>query len=191
MPEPASADAIAPETVRTFVAAGHGDLATVQALLAQHPLLLNAGHEWRPGDVETAVQAAAHVGNRPIAEFLLGQGAPLSVCTAAMLGRADDVDRLLADNPSRIGEPGAHGIPLLAHAALSGDADLVASLHGRGAREGVSFALHNAARRGDAPIVRYLLDNDAPDLAWQDFQGKTAREVAEAAGHGAVVAMLD
>ncbi|MEO8082218.1 MAG: ankyrin repeat domain-containing protein [Ardenticatenales bacterium] len=191
MPEPSSADPIAPDIVRTFVAAGHSDLATVQTLLAQHPTLLNVGHEWRPGDIETAVQAAAHVGNRPIAEFLLGQGAQLSICTAAMLGRADEVDRLLADDPARIGEPGAHGIPLLAHAALSGDADLVASLHGRGAREGVSFALHNAARRGIEPIVRYLLANDTPDLAWQDFQGKTAREVAEAGGHSAVVALLD
>lgn len=189
MPETPSS-AIDPDVIRTFVAAGHGDIATVRTLLAEHPSLLNAGHEWRPGDVETAVQAAAHVGNRPIAEFLLGQGAPLSVCTAAMLGRREDVDRLLADDPARIDEPGAHGIPLLAHAALSGDADLIASLHGRGAREGVSFALHNAARRGDEAVVRYLLENDAPDLAWQDFQGRTAREVAEAGGHDAVVALL-
>lgn len=184
-------DTVTPDIVRTFVAAGHSDLATVETLLAEHPSLLNAGHEWAPGDVETAVEAAAHVGNRAIAEFLLGQGAPLSICTAAMLGRTEAIDRLLADDPSRIAEAGAHAIPLLAHAALSGDADVVALLHGRGAREGVSFALHNAARRGIEPIVRYLLANDTPDLTWQDYQGKTAREVAEAGGHSAVVALLD
>lgn len=183
-------DSLPPDVVRTFVAAGHGDLASVQALLAEHPTLLDVGHEWRPGDVETAVQAAAHVGNVPIATFLVDHGAPLSICTAAMLGRTADIERLLAEDAARIDELGAHGIPLLAHAALSGDVDVVALLHGRGARLGVSFALHNAARGGNAPIVRYLMANDTPDLTWQDYQGKTAREVAEAEGHDEVLALL-
>lgn len=183
-------DELDPDLVRTFVGAGHGDLATVQRLLAEHPALLDAGHAWRPGDIETAVQAAAHVGHDAIATFLLDAGAPLAIPTAAMLGRTADVERLLAEDPSRIDERGAHGIPLLAHAALSGDADLVARLHRRGAREGVSFALHNAARGGHAGIVRYLLEHDTPDLAWQDFQGQTARQVAEAGGHAAVLALL-
>ena len=185
MPEP-----ISPDLVRAFVIAGHSDLNAVRSMLVEHPELLDMGHEWRPGDVETAVMAAAHVGNAAIAEFLVEAGAPLSICTAAMLGRTTDIERLLADDRARIAERGAHAIPLLAHAALSGDADVVALLHGRGAREGVSFALHNAARGGNAPIFRYLMANDTPDLAWQDFPGKTAREVAEAGGHDEVVALL-
>jgi len=185
MPEPLS-----PDLVRAFVIAGHSDLNAVRSMLVEHPALLDMGHEWRPGDVETAVMAAAHVGNTPIAEFLLDAGAPLSICTAAMLGRTADIDRLLAEDAARIEAFGAHGIPLLAHAALSGDVDVVTLLHGRGARLGVSFALHNAARGGNAPIVRYLMANDTPDLTWQDYQGKTAREVAEAGGHDDVVALL-
>lgn len=179
-----------PETVRAFVIAGHADLARVREMLDERPELLDAAHAWQPGDTETAIQAAAHVGNRPIAELLLARGAPLALCTAAMLGRVDDVERLLAEEPARIAERGAHGIPLLAHAALSGDAALVALLHGRGAREGVSFALHNAARAGDAAIVRYLMEHDAPDLGWTDFAGKTAAEVAAAGGHDEVLALL-
>jgi len=179
-----------PDTVREFVIAAHADLERVRSMLAEQPELLDAAHPWQPGDTESAIQAAAHVGNRPIAELLLARGAPLALCTAAMLGRADDAERLLAEDPARIDERGAHGIPLLAHAALSGDGALVAMLHGRGAREGVSFALHNAARGGHASLVRYLLDHDAPDLAWTDFQGRTAAEVAEAGGHTEVVALL-
>lgn len=181
---------IDPETVRAFVAAGHSDLERVQAMLAEQPELLDMPHEWSPGDTETAVQAAAHVGNRPIAELLLARGAPLAICTAAMLGRTADVERLLAEDPERIDEHGAHRIPLLAHAALSGDPELVALLHGRGARDGVAFAFHNAARRGNAAIARYLLENDAPDLTWTDFQGRTAAEVAEAGGHDEVLALI-
>jgi len=179
-----------PETVRAFVAAGHADLPRVRALLAENPALRDVEHPWAPGDTETALGAASHVGNRAIAEFLLAEGAPLTISAAAMLGRTADVERLLEEEPSRIAERGAHGIPLLAHAALSGDVDLVALLHGRGAREGVSFALHNAARSGDADIVRYFMEHDAPDLGWTDFAGKTAAEVAAAGGHDAVLALL-
>ncbi|MBK8541891.1 MAG: ankyrin repeat domain-containing protein [Anaerolineae bacterium] len=180
-----------PETVRAFVIAGHGNLETVQAMLAETPALRDAAHEWRPGDTETALAGAAHVGNAPIAEYLLTEGAPLTIHAAAMLGRRDDVAALLDASPELLQAPGAHGIPLLAHAALSGSAELVADLHGRGAREGVAMALGMAAGRGDAATVRWLLDNDQPDLAWTNVRGQTALEVARAAGHDAVVAALE
>ncbi|HQZ70975.1 MAG TPA: hypothetical protein PK826_06595, partial [Anaerolineae bacterium] len=51
-----------PETVRAFVIAGHGNLETVQTMLAETPALRDAAHEWRPGDTETALAGAAHVG---------------------------------------------------------------------------------------------------------------------------------
>ena len=76
------------EQVREFVIAGHGNFAKVKQMLAAQPSLLNQANEWRPGDRETAVQAAAHVGNRPIAEYLLDQGAPLAICRASTLDPA-------------------------------------------------------------------------------------------------------
>jgi hypothetical protein len=78
---------LSPEWVREFVIAGHGDLAKVQAMLSETPSLLNAAHEWKPGDTETAIQGASHVGNAAIAEYLLAWNAPLAIYTAAMLGR--------------------------------------------------------------------------------------------------------
>lgn len=180
-----------PETIRAFVIAGHGDLAKVQAMLDETPALRDAAHEWRPGDTETALAGAAHVGNAPIAAYLLEQGAPMTIHAAAMLGRREAVGELLAASPKLLRAPGAHGIPLLAHAALSGDAALVADLHQRGAREGVDMALGMAAGRGDAATVRWLLDNDQPDLSWTDFRGQTALETARAAGHDDVVAVLE
>jgi ankyrin repeat protein len=179
-----------PDQIREFVSAGHGNLPRVKEMLAENPALLNVAQAWSETDHETAIQAAAHVGARETAEFLLGQGAPLAIPTAAMLGRTSDVERLLAEEPERIREAGAHGIPLLAHAALSGDATLVARLYERGARTGVSFALGNAAAGGHLALARWLLDNAQPDLTWKNWQGRTALTLAEEAGHTALAALL-
>jgi ankyrin repeat protein len=171
-------DQLSNELVREFVIAGHGSLDKVKAMLAEHPTLLNAAHEWRPGDTETALQGAAHVGNAPIAEFLLAQGAPLDICTAAMLGRKDAVEHFLVGDPNLIRAHGAHGISLLTHAALSGDVELVRMLAGRGAQEGMSPALVNAVSKGHLELTRWLLENGEPDLTWKNFQEKTALDIA-------------
>ena len=105
---------LAQDTIDEFVVASHHDLPRVQTMLAENPDLLNENAQW----IETPIQASAHVGNRPIAEYLLGQGAPLDICTAAMLGRIDEVRSLLADDPELAHAHGAHNIPV--H-VLSGD----------------------------------------------------------------------
>jgi len=166
------------ELVREFVIAGHGNLPRVKELLGQHPELLNAAYPWSETDKETAIMAAGQVGSVSVAEYLLAQGAPLGICNAAMLGRRNDVERFLANNPESIRAKGAHGIPLLAHAALSGNNDLVKMLVENGAVEGTSFALHNAVSRGHFEVARWLLDNAKPDVNWKNYQGKTALEVA-------------
>lgn len=166
------------ELVREFVIAGHGDLEKVQEILAAQPELLNVAHQWGEDDFETAVQAAAHVGNAEIAEYLLAQGAPLEICTAAMLGRQADVERFVREDKEAINATGAHRIPLLTHAVWSGNLELVQWLVGQGALAGVSSALRNVAAIGDYEIVRWLLENTEPDLALKDFQGKTALALA-------------
>lgn len=178
------------EQVREFVIAGHGNLARVQELLDDMPELLNAAHEWGPGDTETALQGAAHVGNAPIAEYLLDQGAPAEICTAAMLGWRDDVRRLVDSEPERVQAKGAHGIPLLAHAAFSGDTALVSELYERGARDGAEAALHNAIARGHTALARWLLEHTSPDLGWQNFRGQTALDLALSSGDQAMVQLL-
>lgn len=178
------------EQLREFVIAGHWNLPRVQELLAQYPDLLNARYQWGENDYETAIQAAAHAGSPRVAEFLLGQGAPLEICTAAMLGRQPEVENLLAGDPSLSSARGAHGIPLMAHAALSGRVPLAKMLFERGAREGMSFALSNAVSRGHVQMAGWLLENGQPDLQWKNYEGKTALTIASEAGNQDMLSLL-
>jgi hypothetical protein len=108
--------------VQQFVGNAHGDLDRVKELLTQEPALINACWDWGGGDFETALGAAAHMGRRDIAEFLLGNGARLDLFAAAMLGKLDIVRAALEAFPEAIQTPGPHGIPLIAHAQAGGEA---------------------------------------------------------------------
>jgi hypothetical protein len=110
-----------PETVQSFVANAHGDLEVVRALLAEEPALVNAAWDWGGGDWETGLGAAAHMGRRDIALFLLENGARLDIFGAAMLGDVEVVRAMLAAYPAKRDELGPHGIPLVAHARAGGD----------------------------------------------------------------------
>ncbi len=179
------------EEIREFVIAGHGNLQKVKQMLAERPDFLNIAYEWRPDDTETALQGAAHVGSREIAEYLLAQGAPLDICTAAMLGHQSDVERFLQEDTANINANGAHGIPLLTHAALSGDVALVQMLNARGATNGMSMALSLAVSKGHASVTRWLLENGSPDLTWKNFQEKTAMEIADENGNSELRELLE
>ena len=107
--------------VHEFVGKSHADLDGIKQLLAQEPALINSAWDWGGGDWETALGAAAHVGRRDIAEFLLENGARLDLFAAAMLGNLDIVRTTLAAYPEAINIPGPHGIPLIAHAQAGGN----------------------------------------------------------------------
>jgi hypothetical protein len=113
--------ALDPATVESFVAKSHGDFEGVQALLAEEPALVNATWDWGGGDFETALGAAAHMGRRDIALFLLERGARIDVFAAAMLGETEIVRAVLAAYPEAREVPGPHGIPLIEHARAGGD----------------------------------------------------------------------
>lgn len=181
---------LTPQSIQEFVIAGHGNLDKVKAMLAENPELLNIAHQWRPGDSETALQGAAHVGNRAIAEFLLSLGAPLEITTAAMLGQVEAVRQMLGADPELAQHKGAHGIPLLPHAAFAGSAELMQLLADYEASEGASMALGFAAGRGHLEVAQWLLQNTKPDLGWQNFQGKTALELATEAGHTQIAELI-
>ncbi|MEW6086022.1 MAG: ankyrin repeat domain-containing protein [Chloroflexota bacterium] len=107
--------------VQEFVGVAHGDLNRVKELLAQEPALVNATWDWGGGDFETALGAAAHMGAKGVANFLLENGARLDIFAAAMLGNLDVVKAALAAYPESINIAGPHGIPLIAHAKAGGD----------------------------------------------------------------------
>lgn len=113
--------ALEAKLVQEFVSVAHGDSNRTKELLAQEPALVNATWDWGGGDFETALGAAAHMGARDIANFLLDHGARLDLFAAAMLGKLDVVKAALTAYPESINTPGPHGIPLIAHAKAGGD----------------------------------------------------------------------
>lgn len=179
------------ETIKFFVLASHGNLEKVKTMLAEQPELLNVKHQWGEDDFEDGLGAAAHVGNAPIAEFLLEQGAPLTVCAAAALGRYDDVKTFLDADSSAANARGAHGIPIMFHAAMSGNVQLTELLKTRGCTEGYNHAVHGAIAHGETPMVEWLLNNGVTDITVQNYEGKTPLEKAQEYEDAEVIALLE
>ena len=111
-----------PELVRDLVTVSHFDLNRVKELVGTHPSSVIAAWDWGFGDWETPLGAASHMGNRPIAEYLISKGAPTSLFSAAMLGQLDLLRALVAAQPGIQRIHGPHSISLLAHARMGGDA---------------------------------------------------------------------
>jgi len=121
--------ALDPELVRDFVANAHVNRDRVAELLELEPMLINAAWDWGGGDWETALGAAAHVGRKDIAHFLLARGARMDIFAAAMLGEVEIVEAILKVFPDARHSRGPHGIPLLDHARAGGqEAALVVEL---------------------------------------------------------------
>jgi hypothetical protein len=133
-----------PTLVKEVVTVSHGNLVGVRELVEKQPALARASIDWGFGDWETCIDAASHVGNKPIADFLLANGARPTIFSAAMMGQLDVVKAFVAARPGVQKTYGPHGITLMAHARVGG-ADA-------------------------APVVRYLTtlgdaDNPLPSAA--------------------------
>ena len=176
------------DQIDAFVMAAHGNLDRVKEMLEAHPELRDGRHSRTDED---ALGAAAHVGNRPIAEYLLASGAPATIFSAAMLGDVEAVRDFLDRDPSLANAGGAHGIPLMVHAGAGGDTAVAELLRARGCREGFGQALHGAAMFGHEAMVRWLLERGVDDVNLPSTQGKTALDLARLAGHHEVVRMLE
>ena len=111
-----------PELVHEMVTVAHFDLKRVQELVGVRPSLARAAWDWGFGDWETALGAASHMGNRPIAEYLISQGARPSLFSATMLGQLEVVKAFVAAQPGAQRIRGPHSITLLAHARMGGEA---------------------------------------------------------------------
>jgi len=111
-----------PELVREMVLVAHFDLKRVKELVGARPSLARAAWDWGFGDWESALGAASHMGNRPIADYLISQGARPSIFSAAMLGQLEVVKAFVAAQPHIQHIRGPHSICLLAHAKAGGEA---------------------------------------------------------------------
>jgi len=181
---------LTPEIIREFVIAAHFNFEKVRTMAAQQPALVTVRHQWGENDYEDGLGAASHVGNRPIAEFFLGQGVPLSIFAAAMLGRTSDVEAFIQADPAQANAHGAHRIPILFHAALSGETALANLLLDAGCNEGFDDALHAAISYGHLDMVNWLLEHGANDLQVLNYEGKTPLKKAVDGGQTAIADVL-
>jgi len=110
--------------VQDFVIYAHTDIKMVEKLLGKEPALVNSFMDWGGGDWESGLGAAAHMGNRAMAEFLLERGARMDIFCATMMGQLEAVKAFLTLQPKMIDAKGPHGFSLHFHAQLAGkDAD--------------------------------------------------------------------
>ena len=109
-----------PSAVKEAVTVSHGNLARIRELVERQPALARASMDWGFGDWETCIDAAAHVGNKPIAELLLTHGARPTIFSAAMMGQLDAVKAFIAARPGIQKTLGPHGITLMSHAKAGG-----------------------------------------------------------------------
>ncbi|MFT3682040.1 MAG: hypothetical protein QM791_17325 [Ferruginibacter sp.] len=132
LPDPLPAD-----KVKEFVIAGHGNFDKVKSLLAELPQLLYATWDWGGGDFETALEGAGHVGNKEIANHLVGLGARTNVFVLTMLGKTALVKPFLETYPAFINARGPHGLTLLHHAQKGGEdaKELLEYIQGKGLTE--------------------------------------------------------
>ncbi len=173
--------------VAEFARAAHGDFDTVKRMLKENRALLNA--VWEQFN-ETAIQAATQTGQREIAEFLLAQGAPLDICTAAMLGNTNKVEEFLKQDASLAHAKGSHDYPILYFAALSGNPRIADLLVKYGGGEGKEFALHAAVLSGSADMVNWLLANGVRDVNLPNYENKTPLTVALERGYFDIADMI-
>jgi hypothetical protein len=114
-------DPLPAEKVKEFVGAGHNNLARVKEMLAESPTLLYATWDWGGGDFETALEGAGHVGNKEIANYLIGLGARTNLFVLTMLGKTAIVKSYLDTYPEYLKARGPHGFTFLHHAQRGGD----------------------------------------------------------------------
>jgi len=129
--------ALEKDLVRDFVIAGHGNFDKTKQMLQEHPSLLFATWDWGGGDFETALEGAGHVGNKEIANYLIGLGARTNMFVLTMLGKTSIVKPFLEQFPKFVFARGPHGLTLLHHAQKGGEdsKELLAYLDEKGLKD--------------------------------------------------------
>jgi ankyrin repeat protein len=179
--------------INNFIVFSHFGFDRVKKLIGLCSDLLNTRASWD----ELPVEAAAHMGRADIGGLLLDRGASYSICTATVFGSLADVKRMLAEDPRRIHERGAHSFPLLFYTAfgkpqletaeylIAAGADPKEDMRGR-------TVLHTAASAGHLELCRFFLEKGVdPRQKGTSFLGvQDVVEAAELAKHPEVAAMI-
>lgn len=155
-------DGLPQDFINRFVTLAHFDSERTMHLFKLAPALLSARASWD----ELAIEAAAHMGRVPLAQFFADEGAPVSACTATLLGLRERVESLVGANSSCLRERGAHDLPLLTYTAFGEQrAGLAEFLLKSGAdvhAVGLGMTpLHVAAAKGHVELAQLLIDYGA------------------------------
>lgn len=167
-----------PAVVREAVGVSHRDLKRVQELVERQPALARASTDWGFGDWESCLDAASHVGNKPIAEFLLAKGARPTLFSAAMMGQLDVVKAFIAARPGVQRTLGPHGLTLMWHAKQGGAdaAAVVQYLTGVGDADAPTPTTTLEAADRDATVGKYVYGPGPRDYftveVRRDMQGR-------------------
>jgi hypothetical protein len=162
----------APALIKEIVGVSHSDLKRVRELVERQPALARASIDWGFGDWETCIDAAAHVGRREIAEFLIASGARPTIFSAAMMGQLDVVKAFIAARPGVQRTYGPHGITLMSH-ARAGGADAAGVVQYLTTLADADVALPSiplAAADRDALVGRYVFGAGPRDYFTIDVQ---------------------
>jgi len=150
------------QLVNEFSRVAHFDFERVKYLQKLCPMLINTRATWD----ELGIEAASHMGLAPMARYLADLGAPVSTCTATLLGETNIVKRLVTEDPACVRERGAHDISILAYTGYADQhvelAELLlkagADVHARALNQTI---LHVAASKGHVELAQMLLDHGA------------------------------
>lgn len=123
------------EQIRELVFAAHGDFDKTKKIIDANPLILNCANQGRKGDFETSIGAAAHMGRKDIADYLISKGARLDIFCHTFLGYHDFVKKLITDQPHLLRSYGPHGLTLLHHAKVGKHQDMMDWLQKKGLTE--------------------------------------------------------
>lgn len=169
-----------------------GDLAGVQAALAEDPGLLNATNEAG----QSALLLAKYYRQEKIAGYLLSLGPALDVFNASAAGQTGAALQQIERDPALLESHSGDGWTPLHLAAFFGHRDLANALLDRGAdinsrstNAMKNTPLHAAAAGGHTPLVEFLLKQGADPNATQEG-GWTALHSAAQAGNREMVETL-
>lgn len=179
--DPPAIDFISYAERGSIVGVSHSNIDAVRDKLKKEPRLVHSVATTTEG----AVEAGAHMGRVDIVDVLLEHGAPYSLPTAVMRSDVARVKALLAEDPKRINERGAHDFALLLYPIIGGGSvEIMQLLLDAGANIEQQHhlgttALHWAAMRGQVDIARLLIERGADvNRLGRKFGGKPATPLA-------------
>jgi hypothetical protein len=130
------------ELISSFVMPCHFSIEKAGEILKQDRRVLNSRVY---STDEAGIEAASHTGAVPVAQWLLGNGAPYTLHCSVMMGHVPAARGFFELDREQARRPGAHGIPLMFHAAISGSIEMAELLEEYGGGQDYSWALCGAA----------------------------------------------